>query len=164
MTTKADGGRVKVNTEQIAAYPIGGLKGDNTVVVNAQQQPLFTMNTNESAVMNPNTKTVDVLPNKKETAVQPMQQEQSPIQNMVNEFQSAVQDLKNTFYQNQGKKPEMTAQSPRFDNDPSWINQMTNATATPIRNPTAQRFFYRAGGQETGDPTNGFHHSRGNVS
>ena len=83
--TNADGGINKVSTAQISAYPIGGLRGDNAVVVNSRQQPLFTMNTNEAAVMNPQNKTVDVIPNKKDGNVPPAQQDQAPIQSMMNE-------------------------------------------------------------------------------
>ena len=61
------------------------------------------------------------------------------------------------------REPKTPEQIPT-DVDPGWIAKLNQVTATPYRNPTAQRAFYRAAGQETGDPTNGFHHSRGNVS
>lgn len=59
----ADGGIEKLNTDQIRAYPITDLKGDNSVVVDKNQKPLFTMNTgSETATYNPATKNVTVNP------------------------------------------------------------------------------------------------------
>ena len=59
----ADGGAKELNTEEITAYPIGPLKGDNSVVVDDNKKPLFTMNTDkESAHYDPVDKTVSVRP------------------------------------------------------------------------------------------------------
>jgi hypothetical protein len=59
----ADGGAKELNTEKITAYPIGTLKGDNSVVVDDNKKPLFTMNTDkESAHYDPVDKTVSVKP------------------------------------------------------------------------------------------------------
>ena len=59
----ADGGAKELNTEEITAYPIGPLKGDNSVVVDDNKKPLFTMNTDkESAHYDPVDKTVSVKP------------------------------------------------------------------------------------------------------
>ena len=69
--THESGGSSKVNSEQISAYPIGGIKSDNVVVVNKQQKPLFTMNTNESIMMDAQSKTAHVIPNQRDTAVGP---------------------------------------------------------------------------------------------
>ncbi len=59
----ADGGKKELDTKQITAYPIGPLKGDNSVVVDDDKKPLFTMNTDkESAHYDPNDKTVSIRP------------------------------------------------------------------------------------------------------
>lgn len=62
----AEGGEIKSNEKKIEAYPIGALKGDNTVIVDADKNPLFTMNTNtEFATFNPKTQSVTVTPQHK---------------------------------------------------------------------------------------------------
>ena len=44
----ADGGEADTgSSSEISAYPIGSLKGDNAIVANADQEPLFTMNTDK---------------------------------------------------------------------------------------------------------------------
>ena len=59
----ATGGAKEVDTKEITAYPIGPLKGDNSVVVDDEKKPLFTMNTDkESAHYDPVDKTVSVRP------------------------------------------------------------------------------------------------------
>lgn len=59
----AEGGKHNINSDEIKAMPIESLKGDNSVVVDQQNKPLFTMNTKEEqAVYNPNTRQVDVQP------------------------------------------------------------------------------------------------------
>jgi uncharacterized protein (TIGR02594 family) len=59
----ASGGEQPVETENITAYPIGGLRGDNSVVVDQDAKPLFTMNTKkETAEYNPRTGKVHVEP------------------------------------------------------------------------------------------------------
>lgn len=59
----ADGGAKEIQTNEITAYPIGQLKGDNSVVVDDNKKPLFTMNTDkESAHYDPIDKTVSVRP------------------------------------------------------------------------------------------------------
>ena len=59
----SDGGTKEIKTGEIKAYPIGPLKGDNSVVVDDNKKPLFTMNTEkESAHYDPIDKTVSVKP------------------------------------------------------------------------------------------------------
>jgi hypothetical protein len=162
---KAQGGTTKVSTEEIAAYPIGGLQGDNAVVVNAQQKPLFTMNTNEAAVMNPDTKTVDVLPNKKNNALGPQQQTDTAAP-MMNEFQSAIQDLQKGFADMQtktAKAPDLNKQATDQLNQ-NWLAALGHVTEIPYRNPTAHRVASRANGVETGSADNNYHYSKGNRS
>jgi hypothetical protein len=62
----ADGGEANVNEGEIKALPIGAMKNDNSVVVDKDSKPLFTMNTKEeSANYNPDTGKVSVDPNAK---------------------------------------------------------------------------------------------------
>jgi len=62
----ADGGDLNVNEGEIKALPIGAMKNDNSVVVDKNSNPLFTMNTKEeSANYNPDTGKVSVDPNAK---------------------------------------------------------------------------------------------------
>lgn len=62
----ADGGDLNVNEGEIKALPIGAMKNDNSVVVDKNSNPLFTMNTKEeSANYDPNTGKVSVDPNAK---------------------------------------------------------------------------------------------------
>ena len=60
----AEGGEQDVRqTGRIEAKPIGGLRGDNTVVVDQNQKPMFTMNTDkEAANYDPKTGKVSVTP------------------------------------------------------------------------------------------------------
>jgi hypothetical protein len=59
----AEGGSKSINSDQIKAMPIKSIKGDNSVVVDKSNNPLFTMNTKEEqAVYNPKTRQVDVQP------------------------------------------------------------------------------------------------------
>lgn len=59
----AEGGQAEVNSDEIKAMPIDSLKGDNSVVMDQDNKPLFTMNTkDEKAVYDPKTKQVDVQP------------------------------------------------------------------------------------------------------
>lgn len=63
---KATGGETEAST-QVAAYPIGGLRGDNSVVVDTEtQKPLFTMNTKtEAMVPDEENNKVNVVPTNK---------------------------------------------------------------------------------------------------
>jgi hypothetical protein len=87
----ADGGTVNTDSDSITAYPISDLKGDNSLVVDSKNKPLFTMNTNkESANFDPNTGNVTVNPESvnrnnpddltppKETNSREEEQEQTP--------------------------------------------------------------------------------------
>ena len=164
---KAEGGTTKVGTEKISAYPIGGLQGDNAIVVDAQKKPLFTMNTNETAVMNPDTKTVDVHPKTKTTDIKAHENVKQETINsaLLEDFHSDIEELKKRFdiikpmdIKNKHDERPMT------DFDPTWLHKLSNVTEQPYRNSTAQRAFYRAGGYETGEPNNSFHYSKGNRS
>jgi hypothetical protein len=59
----AQGGKMQVNSDSIEAHALGGTRGDNSLVTDENQKPLFTMNTNkESASYDPVTQSVSVQP------------------------------------------------------------------------------------------------------
>lgn len=162
---KADGGPVAVNTEQIAAYPIDGLRSDNAVVVNAHQKPLFTMNTNEKVLMDPNNNRAQVIPENKKTDVGagPQKDFTSGIRE---EFNSTINQIKKDFANlvpTQVEPPSRDyTQIKMIEN--GWLNAINQSSSDPLNVPSIRRVAYRAGGMETGDPSTGFHHSRGNNS
>lgn len=161
--TNAAGGDNRVNTEQISAYPIGGLKGDNVVVVNKQQQPLFTMNTNESITMNPKTDTATVTPSGKERNVGAAPKD-SFVSDMFGDFNQSVRELASKFDQNK-PVPERQDRPDTFTPEGgNWLNNLNKLTEKEFHSPSARRAFYRAGGSETGEPHSGFHFSHGNRS
>lgn len=161
----AEGGDVAVNTEQIAAYPINGLRGDNAVVVNAHQKPLFTMNTNEDILMDPNNNRAQILPDSKNTGVGPMPK-QDMTSGMIEEFRSTINDLRQDFASMKPKKIEQPtlARPTGTPGESNWISKINQEASDPYKSPTLRRVAYRAGGMETGDPSNNFHYSRGNNS
>ena len=156
--TNSTGGSNKTPTDLIRALPIGGIKDDNSVVVDANERPLFTMNTDkESAVYNPVEKKVDVMPSKKggDVGAKP-NATQSEIESMRNDIM-AMKD--NTH----SKPPEKNIKGPEMrDRDPHMIDKIMDLTRTTFTNPTSARAFSRARFHETGDATNDFHHSGGN--
>lgn len=156
--SNADGGVNKINTEEISAYPINGLRGDNAVVVNAQQKPLFTMNTNEKMLVDPKNDTAQVLPEQKEQA-------QNNTNEMFNEFKTAIDQLRQEFSQNKAIDPKSQDMPNRFDHvDGSYINSLNEVSKQWYQTPSMQRAAYRAGGMETGEPVSNFHYSNGNRS
>lgn len=161
----AEGGSVSVNTDQIAAYPIGGLRGDNAVVVNANQKPLFTMNTNEDVLMDPNNSRAHVLPENKNMSVGPAPK-QDMTSGIMEEFQSTINDIRRDFANLTPKKMEQPNTNPAnaLINDPMWLSKINLESSSVFKNPTARRVAERAGGKETGDASSGFHFSRGNNS
>lgn len=162
----AKGGINKINTEQITAYPIGGAQGDNAVVVNAQQQPLFTMNTNEKMLIDPKSDTAQVIPDQKPQMNQPPQQDMTT---MMDEFKATIQELKNQFSQNDPgnfAKPEMPDRD-TLRNDTAHghvLNDMNDLSKEYYSTPSMKRAAFRTGGVETGDPVSNFHYSHGNKS
>lgn len=164
--SNATGGVNKINTEQITAYPIGGAQGDNAVVVNAQQQPLFTMNTNERMLIDPKSDTAQVLPDQKPQLNQQPQQDMAA---MMDEFKTTVQELKNQFSQNDpGKFPEpnMTDKE-TFSKDSAQghvLDNMNDLSKEWYSTPSMKRAAFRTGGVETGEPVSNFHYSHGNKS
>lgn len=163
--TAATGGNMPVNTESISAYPINELRGDNAVVVNAHQKPLFTMNTNEKVLMDPNKDQAQVIPENKMTNVGavPKQDFTSGIRE---EFNSAMNEMKKDFANllpSDRKPPQRDISQPTMI-DSGWLDRLTHSSSDPLSVPTIRRVAYRAGGMETGDPSTGFHFSHGNNS
>ena len=161
----AEGGTVDINTEKITAYPIGGLQGDNAVVVNTQQRPLFTMNTNENIVMDGKNNKLHVIPNKKSTNIGPTPKD-NPMSGIMEEFHSTIQEIKNDFATLKATKveqPKLQSNSPSV-NEEGWLDKINHTSADPFKSPTMRRVATRAAGMETGDATNGYHYSRGNHS
>lgn len=161
--TNALGGTNKINTEEISAYPIGGLKGDNAVVVNKAQKPLFTMNTNESMTIDPKNDTATVTPNKKDGNVG--NSKHDPMQGMFDQFNDSIKQLANRFDENKSvsypKMPE------RFDPFPPEtgiaLGELNKLTATQFHSPSAARAFSRSGAVGQEQPNNS-HFNHGNHS
>lgn len=161
--TNALGGTNKINTEEIYAYPIGGLKGDNAVVVNKAQKPLFTMNTNESMTIDPKNDTATVTPNKKDGNVG--NSKHDPMQGMFDQFNDSIKQLANRFDENKSvsypKPPE------RFDPFPPEtgiaLGELNKLTATQFHSPSAARAFSRSGAVGQEQPNNS-HFTHGNHS
>ena len=155
--TNSKGGSNRTHTDQITALPIGGIKDDNSVVVDANKQPLFTMNTDkESAVYDPVERKVDVVPNKKTGEIGRMpERTQATV-----EMKSDIVDTKDGTH----KPQDITkgSESHISDRDPHMIDQILDMTRNIFLDPSAARAFSRARFHETGDATNDFHHSTGN--
>ena len=158
--THESGGSSKVNSEQISAYPIGGIKSDNVVVVNKQQKPLFTMNTNESIMMDAQSKTAHVIPNQRDTAVGPQKPDTQPAG--IQEFTNAVQEIRDAFTSNKSMTPKEPAPPVFTETHGQALGAMNDLSSNWYLTPSVQRAAYRAGGIETGEPNNNFHYSHGN--
>lgn len=161
--TNAMGGVNKINTEEISAYPIGGLKGDNAVVVNKHEKPLFTMNTNETMTINPKSDTATVAPNSKERNVGAAQQ-QNPVSEMMSEFTRSIQELSDRFDNNKPVHQIPERPDPFPAEGGVWLNNLNNLTEHPFHSPSARRAFYRSHGQGIDNGTGTNHFSHGNNS
>lgn len=164
--TNALGGSNKVDTEQISAYPIGGIKSDNVVVVNKQQRPLFTMNTNEKMMMDPATNTARVLPNSKDTGIRPSRSS-DVLGGAMQDFTNAITDLRSSFTDNKIVSPNKGSNEQVFNDtgmDKVAMHDTNDISRVWYQSPSMQRATYRAAGVETGEPINNFHFSHGNRS
>lgn len=164
--TNALGGSNKVDTEQISAYPIGGIKSDNVVVVNKQQRPLFTMNTNEKMTMDPATNTARVLPNSKDTGIRPSKGN-DVLGGAMQDFTNAITDLRSSFTDNKIVSPNKGSNEQVFNDtgmDKVAMHDTNDISRVWYQSPSMQRATYRAAGVETGEPINNFHFSHGNRS
>ena len=129
----ADGGETQVNEGEIRALPIGAMKSDNSVVVDKDNNPLFTMDTKkESANYDPNTGKVSVDKNGKDP-------EQSELSNTL--------ENKSTVQQSVAQIPESSSSS-SFDS-------MLNISDELFKDPSFHRSMARARFGSTADPALG---------
>jgi hypothetical protein len=158
--TNEKGGENKTQTDQISAMPIGGIKSDNSVVVDANQKPLFTMNTEkEAAVYNPTKRNVDVIP--KSSTIGKTPSSQSNMQSEMDILRSDIMSLKEGK-QNPAQDITKGSESHITDRDGGMIENIMSMTKHIFLDPSAARAYSRARFVETGDSTNDFHHSGGN--
>ena len=133
----AEGGDLNVNEGEIKALPIGAMKNDNSVVVDKDSKPLFTMNTKEeSANYNPDTGKVSVDPNAKK-------------ENDGNQELSLEQQAQ--FKQTQVPIPESSGMS-SFDTTLTLTDNM-------FKDPSFHRAMSRARFDISGDSASGNHFS-----
>ena len=133
----AEGGDLNVNEGEIKALPIGAMKNDNSVVVDKDSKPLFTMNTKEeSANYNPDTGKVSVDPNAKK-------------ENDGNQELSL--DQQSTFKQSQVPISESSGMS-SFDTTLTLTDNM-------FKDPSFHRAMSRARFDISGDSASGNHFS-----
>jgi hypothetical protein len=161
VTGAATGGAFDVGDGGIKAFPIDGLRGDNTLVVNKKEQPLFTMNSNEPAVYDPSKNRVDVIPKTNGNAMGPS------VDGIRSEFDALRQEIGNKL-SDAGRVPTQQQARPiqEIKNDmPSFINDLTNQNKTPYQNPAAARAYARTrfGEGTTRDPTNDYTFGNTNV-
>lgn len=148
----AEGGAKQVNVGEIKALPIGGTKGDNSVVVDENSNPLFTMNTNkESAQYNPHTGKVSVEP---VTKTDPAKLETQP-----------VDVLDRSQRDEPEPKPQTTAQAqqmplPRLPSASSHDTALT-MTQSIFKDPSFERAVARTRFQNSGDDALGGHFDQG---
>jgi lysophospholipase L1-like esterase len=133
----AEGGDLNVNEGEIKALPIGAMKNDNSVVVDKDSKPLFTMNTKEeSANYNPDTGKVSVDPNAKKEN---------------DGGQELSLDQQSTFKQSQVPIPESSGMS-SFDTTLTLTDNM-------FKDPSFHRAMSRARFDISGDSASGNHFS-----
>lgn len=166
VSVKAKGGKEDLSNEsQLIARPINSLQSDNTLVVDQNNTPKFTMNTDkEAAVYDPNKREVNVIPTQKtdgnildmmssqvEQAAGNVKDELTNIADSLrSEFQSMLSD------QDKRKPPAVTHTI--SDRDPDMITKL----GTIVQSPSATRAFSRARFVETGSAIDDFHSSGGN--
>lgn len=144
----ADGGEAAVDGNQITAMPAGPLKGDNSLVVDGNQKPLFTMNTNkESAAYDPNTGKVSVQPTMKAEPEALVNKEQDA------DNQSSTEASVQTAATSQANSQRMTSsEAPRPNMS---FDAMTQASSNPIHCPSFGRAMSAARMQKSGDGLGG---------
>lgn len=160
VTTAAAGGSFNVGDGKIQAYPIGGIKTDNTVVVNKQQKPLFTMNTNrEAAVYDPSQRRVDVMPTSK---VKGVGAAPNPMSNEMNYMR---QEMAAMSQQKPKEAPAPVKQVSHPQNDlASMMGNVNQAGKDPYLNPAFKRAMFRTNFDEhrSREPVNNY--TRGNTN
>jgi len=159
---KAYGGDVEASQE-VSAYPINGLRGDNTLAVDTKtQQPLFTFNPDKEAVVpNGENNSASVIPTNKITGSFEGQK-QTNIIDELNNMKMQMQDMMQNVGRPDVKPPSGEREIPENRN-PNFLENILQQPRTPYQNPTFYRAMSRAKGfAETGDAVDGNHYSWGN--
>lgn len=155
------GGSFNVQDGQIQAYPIDGIKNDNTLVVNKKQEPLFTMDTKtEAAVFDPSQGRVNVMPTTKVKGdgMNPMQRYDltSDFDSLRNEMMAAIKEAGKPAKE----APDVERQE-TYTNHSGLLSQAAELTRTPYLTPSMYRAMNNIRFQETGDGTTDNHYSYG---
>ena len=158
----ARGGKFDVPDGGLTAYKAKESK-DNTLVVDKNQNPLFTMNDKESATFDPSNNKVNIDPTIKSKGDIKGQQ---PTQQMGNE---AVLESINSLRSDISKKEQNTSnvnpiniiRNPTGESSAA-VNNLHDMTSTPYLNPAMHRAVSRVGGEETGSAIGNRHFSFGN--
>ena len=146
------GGSHNLDTDEIKAMPIDSLKGDNSVVVDKGNNPLFTMNTKEEqAVYDPKTRQVDVQP---VTKTNPdALGEKASLENMSDTQDSTIkQDM-----------PQPFAQTSTLPADVRSGQVSIDATEQIFKDPSFKRAIGKTRFVDTGDAALGGHFGMANA-
>lgn len=157
----AYGGDNRVNTDQIKGYHLGG-DGENVLVTNKNQKPLFTMNTNESITMNPLNDTATVTPKNKNNTIK--SNSDNPMQGRLNDMQDSIKELSSRFETNKTMPEPQERHDPHPPEGGAWLNNLNKLTEHVFHSPATRRAFYRAQGQEADNGTGTNHYNHGNRS
>jgi hypothetical protein len=149
----AEGGSQAVNTDEIKAMPIESLKGDNSVVVDKTNNPLFTMNTKEEqASYNPMTRQVDVQP---VTKTDPNRLGEKP----TSQDMSATKNMTDDEYRPQPP----TMPSSMMSSRDSSIDVSASITNDIFKDPSFKRAIGKTRFVDTGDGALGGHFGQANA-
>lgn len=152
VNVNAEGGKENINTDEIKAMPIKSLKGDNSVVVDKSNNPLFTMNTKEEkAVYDPKTRQVDVQPLSKTDPDQLGEKQAAPMPN-------ETEDLsRSDIRPQQIQQPQVPSSSPRSG------DVSVNITDELFKDPSFKRAIAKTRFVDTGDAALGGHFGMANA-
>lgn len=148
---RAKGGDVNVNADEIKALPIGGTKGDNSVVVDNNANPLFTMNTKrESANYDPESGQVSVKPKTDGDGLK--EPEKAPSNDQTTNVDP------NTPLVNQGYAAQSVMPN-RYS--PSGLDLSKSMTESVFKDPSFERAIAKSRFVSTGDSALGGHFDSG---
>jgi len=151
--TKADGGQVTTKG-QVSAFPIGGLRGDNTLAVDTKtQQPLFTFNPQtEVVVPNGQDNRATVVPTNKING-----DVRGSTNDTTNQMNDVIQKM-NTMMENVGqptKKPPNEERQTPPNSMPDFVGNLLQRNTVPFHNPTMHRAMMRSVAQTETDELHG---------
>lgn len=157
------GGQNRINTDQISGYSTGAAGGENVVVMNKQQKPLFTMNANESVTVDPHNDTATVTPKNKNNTIKSANND-NPMQGQINDMQDSIKELSTRFDTNK-PVPELPQRHDPFPPEGgAWLNALSDVNKNTFHSPSARRAAYRTHGHDTDNDTGTNHYSHGNRS